>query len=78
MTARAEVTGLAGISQQEIVAALIAVDERKAMMQVTAGHESFEHLALDGSVDESGCVEFVDGVAVSAGQAMDQTVEMIE
>ena len=40
------------------MAALIAVDARKAMMDVTAGHESFEHLALDGSVDEPGRVKF--------------------
>ena len=40
------------------MASLIAVDARKAMIQVIASPESFEHLALDGSVDESGCVEF--------------------
>ncbi|MGH8194099.1 MAG: hypothetical protein ACREQ8_06840 [Woeseiaceae bacterium] len=38
---------------------MIAVDTRKAMVQVAAGHESFEHLTLYGSVDESGRVEFV-------------------
>ena len=38
-------------------------DARKATVEVAAGHESFKHLALDGSVDEPGCVEVV---AVSA------------
>ena len=70
MTARAEVAGFAGVGQQVIVAAPIAVDARKAMMQVAAGHESFEHLALDGSVDESGCVEFL---AVSANTLIQRT-----
>jgi hypothetical protein len=58
MTARAEVAGLAGVGQQIIVAAPIAVDARKATVEVAAGHESFEHLALDGSVDEPGRIEF--------------------
>ena len=40
------------------------------MLQVAAGHESFEHLALDGSVDESGCVAFL---AVSANTLIQQT-----
>jgi hypothetical protein len=70
MTARAEVARLAGISQRVIVAALIAVDTRKAMVQVAAGHESFEYLALYGSVDEPGRVKFR---AVSANTLIQRT-----
>jgi hypothetical protein len=70
MAARAEVTGPAGVGQQVIVAAPIAVDARKATMEVTAGYESFEHLALDGSVDEPGRVKFR---AVSANTLIQRT-----
>jgi len=40
------------------------------MVQVATGHESFEHLALDGSVDEPGRVKFR---AVSAKTLIQRT-----
>lgn len=40
------------------------------MVQVTAGHEAFEHLALDRTVDDPGRVEFV---AVSAKTLIERT-----
>jgi hypothetical protein len=45
---------MAGVGQQVIVAALIAVDARKAMAQVATSQESFEYLAVQRTLVELG------------------------
>lgn len=58
MTARAKIPGLAGVGQQVVPAALVAVEAGKAMMQIATGQESLEHFGLDRPMHEVGGIEF--------------------
>jgi F0F1-type ATP synthase membrane subunit c/vacuolar-type H+-ATPase subunit K len=51
VTAWIEVASLAGIGQQVVMAAMIAVDAREPLMQVTAVEKAFEDLGLYRPVD---------------------------
>ena len=53
LTARTEVRGPAGVGQQIVVPAVVTIDASKAMMEITAGQEAFEHLRFDGADNES-------------------------
>ena len=57
MAARAEVTGLAGVGEQVVAAALIAIDACEPLMQIAAGAESLEDLGFDSPPDQPGVVE---------------------
>jgi hypothetical protein len=57
MTARAEVTGLAGVGEQVITTALIAIDAREALMQIAAGEETLEDFGFDRPLEQLCCVE---------------------
>jgi len=59
MTARTEVASLAAIGQKVVMAALIAVDAREPLMNVTAVEKAFEDLSLYRSVDQSGRSKFI-------------------
>jgi len=57
MAARAEVAGLAGIGEEIVMTALVAVDACESLMQIDAGQETLEDLGLDRPVDQPGVVE---------------------
>ena len=57
MAARAEVAGLAGVGEQVVAAALIAIDVCEPLMQFAAGEESLEDLGFDWPPDQPGVVE---------------------
>ena len=59
MAARAEVTSLAGIGQQVIVAALITVYAGETSVQVAAGKETLEDCRFDRAFDEIRRPEFL-------------------
>ena len=59
VAARTEVAGLAGEGQQVIVAAVVAVNPRKALVQVTTIQEPGQHLLFDGTGEVPGGFEFV-------------------
>ena len=56
MTARTEVTGLAGIGQQVVMAALITVHAREPLMEVFAVEKAFEDLGPNLSICDDSTV----------------------
>ena len=52
MTARTEVASLAGIGQQVVMAALIAVDARKTFAKITTVEKAFDDRGLYRPVDQ--------------------------
>ena len=58
MTARAEVSGLAGVGKQVVMTTLIVIEAGKAMMQIATGEETLEDFGLDRPMDEAGGIEF--------------------
>jgi len=58
MTARAEVSGLAGAGRQTVITTLIALEPGIAMMQISTGEEALEAFGVERPMGKAGGIGF--------------------